>query len=263
MLRHRSLSTVGPVLTATLGAVLLTACASPSLTPAPQADRLEGRPAVATTSAAGVEIIAESPDWPGEVEIEEVVTPMQVTIRNGSDHPVRLSYADFSLVEPGNGTRFAALPPWDVRGDVDLRVASGYRVAPGTALRLRGFRVAPYYDPIYPWLGAYTGYPYYSASPYYRNYYRYWDDIEIELPTPGMLERAIPEGVIDPGGMVRGYLYFERVEGIDEGTRLDFRADLVDAASGEVFASLDIPFVLDGMMAMTADADPAADARSR
>lgn len=229
--------------------LLLTGCAATKLQPAPQARLLDNDTTIVTTASDDVQVTAEAENWSGEADIDEVVTPMLVTITNDSDHPIRISYEGFSLVEPGNGRRFAALPPWEVRGET--RLADGYRPIAEPRLRARSFRVAPYYGSLYPGYGTFTGYGYYSSIPYYTTYYDYWRRLEIELPTPTMLKRAIPEGVIEPGGMVAGYLYFEKVQGLDRGTRLDLRTELVDAESGEIFASLDMPFMVGDMMAMS------------
>jgi hypothetical protein len=55
-----------------------------------------------------------------------------------------------------------------------------------------------------------------------------------------MLQRALPEGVVEPGGRVGGFLYFQRLEGPGPFT---FSVDLVDAKTGERLGVITIPFV--------------------
>ena len=62
----------------------------------------------------------------------------------------------------------------------------------------------------------------------------------MELPTQDMLVRAIPEGVLQPGGTVDGFLYFETVpKGVESVT---FTYQLHDANSRESLGTVQIPF---------------------
>jgi hypothetical protein len=66
----------------------------------------------------------------------------------------------------------------------------------------------------------------------------------LKLPTPEMRQRVIPEGVVNSGGNLDGWLFFEKVE--DENLdRVMFRADLVDAETGKKFAEVRIPFLVE------------------
>lgn len=56
------------------------------------------------------------------------------------------------------------------------------------------------------------------------------------------LARALPEGVIEPGGKVSGFVYFPGV-GADV-KRVRLRADLVNAQTGETLVPLALPFVV-------------------
>jgi hypothetical protein len=64
-----------------------------------------------------------------------------------------------------------------------------------------------------------------------------------DLPTPEMLRRVIPEGVIQSRGSVSGFRYFEHVDEDLAQAKLDFHAELVDAETGEMFATVHIPFI--------------------
>jgi hypothetical protein len=55
-----------------------------------------------------------------------------------------------------------------------------------------------------------------------------------------MLRRALPEGTLEDGGALDGFLYFQDV-GEREG-RVTLEARLVDARTGEQFGTLSIPF---------------------
>lgn len=71
-----------------------------------------------------------------------------------------------------------------------------------------GFRYAPYLS------------PYFIGAPIYGGRFAtnplYWDRYEpvmktVSLPTVDMLRKALPEGVLEPGGRLDGFVYFEGV----------------------------------------------------
>jgi hypothetical protein len=176
----------------------------------------------------GVRVIARSDAWSGFPPDLHRVTPILVTIENEGTAPLRIRYNEFSLNAPSTGASYAAIPPFDIRGT---------EVEPITALGYSGFWVAPYYAPYYPGLR-----PYYGAFPfdqfYYNTYYPSW--IDIQLPTGDMVQKALPEGVLEPGGRVTGYLYFHNVKR-DVGM-VEFTEELVNAKNGETFGVVRIPF---------------------
>jgi hypothetical protein len=55
-----------------------------------------------------------------------------------------------------------------------------------------------------------------------------------------MLRRALPEGTLEPGGTVTGFIYFQGVSEREGSVTLQAR--LVDARTGEQFGTLSIPF---------------------
>jgi hypothetical protein len=89
-----------------------------------------------------------------------------------------------------------------------------------------------YYAPVSPWR-----YPWVYDPLYYDTYYPRW---EIDLPTSDMLERALPEGVIEPGGRVTGFVYFPTIA--NDLDHVTFEASLSDGPDGERFAMLAVPF---------------------
>jgi len=56
-----------------------------------------------------------------------------------------------------------------------------------------------------------------------------------------MIQRALPEGVIEPGGHAMGFIYFQQLDR-DAGT-LTLTFDVVDGRSGASPGTIRIPFV--------------------
>lgn len=226
-------------------ALVLAACADrPALKPAPGAEIVPDGGNAARADVAGVSLVATAGAWDGGVDIAEAVTPLKVTIDNDSGKSLRIRYSDFGLVTE-TGTRYAALPPYSVRGSVTEPVVAGsYRPIYAVGFRYRGFLVAPHYRILYPTLAPHRHrFPYDPF--YYSHYYPYWDAarVRVELPTPEMLRKAVPEGVLEAGGELEGFLYFEEMPERLAGTQINFHLELVDAVDGERFATLHIPFV--------------------
>lgn len=193
----------------------------------------------ATTKVEGVRVTAQPGQWPGDVPISREVLPIEVTIQNDSDKPLRLTYDQFTL-EGADGRTLGAMPPFEISGDVqDPVLARRY----GTIVRPefgfdRSFLVAPYYADVYPSLGVVEG-PWDYDPFYFERHYGFWR--RADLPTPEMLSRALPEGELRPGGEVTGFLFFQPLR--DEIDDVTFRAELVNAANRYRFAVASIPFV--------------------
>src|SRR5690606_18914943 len=100
--------------------------------------------------------------------------------------------------------------------------------------------VAPHLRRYYPWIEPYGGY-YPSVIDYYDRYYPQF--LRIPLPTGDMIQKALPEGVLMPGGTLTGFLYFENVDG--DVPSVDFTAELVEATNGDgdPIGVIRIPFV--------------------
>lgn len=119
-------------------------------------------------------------------------------------------------------------------GRVQLAVARGPLLA-----RYHGHRgyywVRPYWGPRfwYPYGGWYP-YAYWYGDPYYR-----W---QVQLPTQDMVNAGLPEGTIDDGGHVAGFLYFQRLTHRE--SQLQFEARLPDAKEGETVATISIPLIV-------------------
>lgn len=227
-------------------ALLLSACASPpQLVPAPEAERVVPGGTIAVTSAAGVTLTVDPDAWRGNVRIDNAVTPIHVQIENKSDRKLRIRYSDFAMIA-GNGDRYAALPPYDIRGSVaDPALAHRYSPVDRLGFTYDGFHVAPFYRFMYPGLSVYHAHRFSIDPLYYEHYYPYWSRARVELPTAEMLRFGLPEGVLDEGGVLAGFLYFEKIDSELSPPKVTFRADAVDIVSGEMVATLEVPFVIE------------------
>jgi hypothetical protein len=220
------------VLTAviTLG---LADCATRQLVPAPEAQLVPGKHDTAVAETDGVRVTVQSQAWSGSpASLPQQITPLKVTVVNQSSRPVRINYDDFTLTG-STGFTYSALPPYEITGTVREPV-------PVRAPRFSysGFLVAPFYRPFYP------GVPVWAASPWRYDPYFYnrtWAEWPIELPTRDMREKAIPAGVLQPGGRVSGFLYFPKLPA--ETTAVTFKQSLVDSSTQKSLAEVAVPFV--------------------
>src|SRR6266849_10071242 len=91
---------MSPLRQASLYAMLLAlACShTPRLVPAPEAQRLSDDPGAAVASGAGVQVTIRSRSWQGEPrDLESIVTPVHVTVENGSAVAIQIRYRYFTL----------------------------------------------------------------------------------------------------------------------------------------------------------------------
>lgn len=210
------------------------------LEPAPAASTVAGTDDKAVDSVAGVRVTATVDAWDGLEDIKQEVTPVKLSIRNSNPEPVKVQYSDLALVSPA-GTRYAALPPYQIEGSVQKPViASPYTPVTTPGFDYRGYSVAHPYGPVYPTLEPGFG-PYYYDPFYYNRYYEYW--ATIDLPTQEMLVKALPEGAVQKDGRVTGFVYFEKVD--RDIPRVSFQMDLVGAESGNRFGRISIPFIVE------------------
>lgn len=230
--------TIAPLLGSLMLATLIAAsgCAT-ILVPAPGAHRVPGVGNGADARLDGVHVVAAAEAWSGfPSDLGDVVTPMLVTITNDGAHPLEVRYEHFALVTPGE-VNFAALPPFQVTG---VALAPIDTMGVGTVGTV-GFSVAPYLSPWYPGWSVYSG-PFPFHSGYYGGYYGHYLGFgHINLPTSDMIQRALPEGVLEPGGRISGFVYFERVFDV---VRIAFVARLI-AVGGQDLGTIQIPFIVD------------------
>jgi len=215
-------------------ALAATGCAT-TIVPGPGAHRVAGVGHAADARAAGVHVVAAAGAWSDfPSDLDDIVTSMLVTITNDSDRALEIRFEHFALLTPA-GVIFAALPPFQVTG--------GAREPPAPAgpARGHGFSVAPYLAPWYPGWRVHGG-----PFPFDSGYYSGFDAFDprcgrISLPTGDMLDRALPEGVLAPGGRISGYVYFEQALDV---VRVAFVAHLVEV-DGPEFGAIHIPFIVD------------------
>jgi hypothetical protein len=225
--------------------VAMGGCSNAHLSPAPTASRLPGGVNATVAATAGVRVTARAGVWAGSSSIRESVTPVLIQVDNRSGAAIRICYDQIRL-RGADGRPYAALPPYDVEGAADAPVLGRTYPAVTPLYSHRRFWIAPYYARIYPGLAAFPG-PFPFHPSYYRNRYAHWGALGASLPTPDMLRRAVPEGVLGDGGQVSGFLYFQRV---DPGARVvTLSAEIVNARAGQELGRVRIPFRVEALAA--------------
>jgi hypothetical protein len=213
-------------------ALVLIGCAGKALVPAPGVNTLPRNETAAVAEAAGVRVSVAPNRWSGTPEnLPDMSTPLRVTIENGSNKPLRIRYDQFTLSGPA-GFVETALAPFEVKGALIKPV-----FMPQFYYSARGFTLATYYrifnreedtyQPRHPWN--------------YDEYTPGYNLRQVPLPTADMLARGIPEGVLQIGGDITGFLYFPRL--VENVNRVTFTINLVDAESGKTFGIVRIPFL--------------------
>jgi hypothetical protein len=206
----------------------LNGCAS-TLKPAPEANLVaEG---AAFAAAGNIQMVARAEAWQGmPPSLDDAVTPMLVTIENHGNRPVRIAYERLRLVA-ANGRAYYALAPQSIEGSVTV-TSEDLDYAPLAFEDVPGPHISPYL------LGA--------TSAIRRTHPATWQAVdpgwrEVRLPTPDMLRKALPEGVLEPGRVASGFVYFERLPA--HAGRFQVQAGF-PAADGERVIRLEIPFVV-------------------
>lgn len=205
--------------------------ASKRFVPASGVERATGYPWAALARHAGVTVVADAEAaaaWPPSAT--HGVTAIHVRIRNDSDEPIAVRYLSFRL-ESDRGDERRPLPP------IPMERARPAASALAPRPEADGFRYAPYYrdlldDESVCWTGGLV------LDPYFYDRYLAWRE---DLPTEPMVQRALPEGVLEPGGWVAGFLYFDAVDG--DARRVTLRVDFDQPLGAERIATITIPFV--------------------
>jgi hypothetical protein len=220
---------------AVAGAVWTLGCARTvaELNPAPGTTRVSGTGEGATATVASVQVIARSKAWHWDpTDLDSKVTPMFIEIQNNGSRPVMVRYNHISLVDDA-GNRFNVMPPYDIDGTLSERFT-----VENPSYGFSRFAVAPYLSRWYPRFSRFDGAFAYDPA-YYRPYYTRY--VNVALPTADMVQRALPEGVISPGGQAGGFVYFEAFRRGAKTLTLD--VDIVDAMTGAAIGTAHIPFV--------------------
>jgi hypothetical protein len=190
-------------------------------------------------TAVGVTVTVKADAWSGQpAELTEVI-PLLVSIENTSRVPIRLRYAEFTLATT-DGERAPALPPFEIKGTETEPIGTAGLADMPYPYPLRGFYVAPHFSRFYPRLRRFDGN--FAHDPlFYSTYYPRFQ--RLRLPTGDMVQKALPEGVIEPGGKVTGFLYFEGIK--PKNDMATFTTDLVNASTGEPVGAIRIPLEID------------------
>jgi len=199
--------------------------------PAPSARGSAGDSSTGVGQAGGVELAVRVGAWRAEPpNLEEAVLPIQITLENRGSHSLRVSYTEFRFRGVDLDSR--PLPPRKLVGR-EVEVQSDPILIPQSG---PGFHAAPGRMPAPPGFNPWR-LPWQDDQSFYSRQYAKWT---VSLPTVEMISLSLPEGVLDPGARIEGFLYFERLEGMREPR---FVFNLVDARTGVTFGKIEIPFV--------------------
>lgn len=205
---------------------------SPDLEPAAGANKVATGEDAAIDRSQGVRMIVQTTPWPGQHLIEMEVTPVRVHIANDSGGMVAVRYDNFVIVNE-KGETYRALHPYQTHGDVPPTTVSEQVEQP--RFEHDAFAVAAHQRQLYQ--GVFQTYDGAFVPSHEAEYL--WGD----MPTPEMRAWALPEGVVQPGGHIEGYLYFEKVDDGDE--TLTVRATLDRPGTSEKVADFSLPFVVE------------------
>ncbi len=203
------------------------------LTPAPTATPVNGpgQGAVATTSGLRVEARAQAWQW-GPEDLDTKVTPILLDLHNDGPAPIAIRYNRIALTD-SLGHHFAAMPPYDTDG----KLTEAYTVQ-NPFYGFDRFAIAPYLSRWYPRFLRYDGAFAYDPT-YYTPYVTRYR--KVSLPTVDMVQRALPEGVLSPGGRASGFVYFEPLD--RDARTVTLAVDVIDARSGARLGVVRIPFL--------------------
>lgn len=220
-------------------AVMATSCTpvQADLEPATAADEVRFLERAARGQEGDIVMIAQAAAWPGDAIITQKVSPLRLRIENHGEVPVAVHLGKIAL-EGSSGRTYLAVPPVLLSGSVDHTAPPPTPLTPG--YEASRFVIASKYRTIYPRRSAYGGTFNYDLNDN-RMRYGYWD-IEELLPTPEMIGNALPEGVLESGGDVTGWVYFEKVDQ-DAETQVALAAAIMPVEGQVPLAEFEVPFV--------------------
>ena len=171
-----------------------------------------------SVNAGGVEVSAVANVWRGwPSELGRIVTPIRVRLANQGSDAVRVDVTKFALVLPEGGRLAATLP-----ADVQAVVVE----PPPAALPQAGLALGPTRDRSGP------GWALNEPGPDLRVDPSLEPDRMWQLPSADMLEQALPEGVLQPGQSVSGFVYYQRAP--REAREVTLTWPVVDTAGAEL-----------------------------
>jgi hypothetical protein len=155
------------------------------------------------------------------------VIALRVSIENQGETEAVLRYDQFGLRTRGG--RLPSLPLFDIANRSPQTPSSyrfpwsGFRLAPHLSGRYRGF-----------WNGTNVQA---GAEGYYQKHHPTLASVMV--PTRALRRRALPEGVLEPGGHITGLLFFQRPS--EEASLI---VELTAAESNRRIAQFDLPITL-------------------
>jgi hypothetical protein len=206
----------------------LCGCGHGSLVPAPSAKVISGAPNAAFLEIAGVSCSADTGAWPERAaKPPDGVVPVKVRVRNQSGKPIRLLAEDFVLLGK-SGQKYRPIPVLPLDAENPPRLTPVFASVK--------FYVAPRFRAAYPTLEPWSSGLERDQALYDRQFDR-WGK---RRPTLQMIRMALPEGVLEDGGLISGFLYFESP--LEDEDRVTFQADFVPGEGSGTVASIEIPF---------------------
>jgi hypothetical protein len=203
-------------------------CGATALVPAPSAKVISGAPKAAFQEAAGVGCSADAGAWPERApKPPDSVVPVKVRVRNQSGKAIRLLAEDFVLVGK-SGQKYRPIPVLPLDAENLPRLNPVYASV--------NFYVAPRFRSAYPTLEPWRAGLERDQALYDRQFDR-WGK---RRPTLEMIRMALPEGVLEDGGLISGFLFFESP--LDDEDRVTFQADFAPGDGSGTVASIEIPF---------------------
>jgi len=224
-----------------LALALAFGCADKSKTtlkPAASAQNVPGMPEAAKAQSNVASLVAEIGKWPGEKSVGKKVTPVHIVLENTGTQPILVRYRSFAIVAQDGSQKFAALPPFQITSDfvAPAVIAKSAPITPKwTAM---GFELDPAYATLYRGIGV-ADEPLDFDNAYYNAYYP--SIRETELPAGDAQKFVLPEGILNPGGRLDGYLLFEKVPK-DQQTIMLNAALMSTAEDSPEIGRLSVPF---------------------
>jgi hypothetical protein len=206
-------------------------CGHGTMVPAPSASIVPNAPSAAYSIADGVRCSANVGAWSGKPdEIPSFVVPVKVRIKNDSGKPIRVRYQDFALMgKKGRSYRPVPVLPLDPTARQQIPELE-------PMYESWKFFVAPGFHDVYARLQPWNA-PLERDEELYDRLFDLWGK---RRPTRDVLRLALPEGVLDDGGILTGYLFFESPLARED--RVTFEASFNGGDGRTTIASIEIPF---------------------
>jgi hypothetical protein len=198
------------------------------LVPAPAAQQLAHERGTVVASDAGVRVILRPGAWHEDPpNLSDAALPLHVEILNQSSHSLALRYSALKLRAPA----------------LDYPPLAAAQLVKRTVLVKEDPLLLPRKGAEQP-----LGIPYPARSitvtkePEAPAYERYYAKRTVALPTLDMIDRALPERVLQRGERASGFLYFDRLgPDVDQ---VCFTFDLIDPRSALTFGHIEAPFLV-------------------